>query len=918
VRRAASFIAAAVLAAALGGLAPDAVAEPVPTPEQFFGFKMGTAGELARYPKELEYFQLLARRTDRVRFEELGKTTLGHPYVLVTISSPANLRRLSRLVEINRRLADPRTTTDAEASRLVQEGRPFYLLYATIHSTEIGNGQAIVNIAHRLATASTPEVQEILDNTVLLLVPSQNPDGQYLVVDHWYKTKGTPLERVYPDLYHVYAGHDDNRDWFNFSLKETRLMVEKVQNAYKPVLTHDMHQQGTTGARIFVPPFAEPYDTNFHPLLAREHAEIGSALATALVSEGKEGVTWGEGYDLWAAARQYMVYHGQVRVLTEIASASLADPFVNPAGKETPLGPQEARANFPLPYRRSDWTLAQIVDYATTSVFAGLTHVAKYRTSWLDNFYKVHRDWVRWNGAPYAFVVPARQRDPLATYELLDILRTGEVEVHEARAPFTAGGRAYAQGSYVVKIAQPYGAFAKTLLEKQIYPDLRLYPGGPPRPPYDVTTQTLGDLFGVEVDPVAQPFEASLDLVRSLHPRPSPFPAAARWAYVFGPESNAGFMAVARLQKADLPVWRTSDAASLGGRALPPGTWIVPSGVEARRILVETARDTGLEVLAADDPIDVGAERLKPRTRIGLWRGVGNAAGGWLKLLFEQYGIAHAVVTAADFQGDLAARYDTIVLPGLTRDAIVKGLDPARYGAEWTGGAGIGEAGWKKLADWVRGGGTLVAIGESVETARELLDLPIAKALPESRRRRRPPAGTSESTARVDPAEIDRALKDTFSSAARLEETLRARVVEPDARFYGPGSLVQNEFDSHHPIGFGLPPVWPVFFESDQAYRLTPSFDVRAEVVARYPATGSLLASGWLLGEDLLRGQANVVAFRVGHGSVVTLASEVVFRNQPRATFKLLFNALYHGPSSPVTAAELRALAAPAAAGASQ
>jgi hypothetical protein len=889
----------------------------VPTPEQFFGFKMGTAGELARYPKELEYFQLLAKKSARVRFEELGKTTLGNPYVLVTISSPENLKRLNKLVEINRRLADPRGTTEAEAAKLVEEGRPFYLLYATIHSTEIGNSQSIVDIAHRLATSSSPAIKEILDNAVLLLVPSQNPDGQYLVIEHWYKTKGTPFNRIYPDLYHVYAGHDDNRDWFMFTQKETRLMVEKVQNAYKPVLTHDMHQQGPVNARIFVPPFDEPYDVNFHPILAQEQRQIGAALATTLVAEGKEGVTWaGEGYDLWAAARQYMVYHGQVRILTEIASANLADPFVNPAGKDKPLGPQEPRLNFPKPYSKSDWTLAQIVDYGTSAVFAGLTQVARYRTEWLSNFYKVHRDWTTWNGSPYAFVLPAKQRDPYATYHLLDILRTGAVEVQQATAPFTIDGTRYDAGSYVIKLAQPYGAFAKTMLEKQVYPDLRLFPGGPPKAPYDVTTQTLGYLLGVEVTPVAKPFEASLELVKTLQPRQTPVPEAAKWAYGFGPESNAGFVAAARLQKANVPIFRVAADVSTPSKSgdyalgLTAGTWLVPPTAEARRVLAEVAHDTGLQVFAANQAIPGPAFRLKPNTRIGLWRGVGNASGGWMKWLFEQYGFNHEVVKADDFTGDLAARYDTIVLPGgISKNTIVNGVDPTRLGPEWAWAAGVGDAGWQKLGQWVKNGGTLVAIGNSVETARELLNLPIAKVLPEARRRREAPggAGADERSANNRQPDANAVLKDAFSSPARLDATLRSRVIEPEALFYCPGSLLRNDFDVTHPVAFGLPASWPVFFESDQAYRLTPAFDLHPEVVARYPAQGPILASGWLLGEDLLRDQANVVAFRVGKGYVVTLASEVAFRSQPEATFKLVFNAIFHGPSTVTTTADLPA-----------
>ncbi|MGE5815930.1 MAG: M14 family zinc carboxypeptidase, partial [Acidobacteriota bacterium] len=546
------------------------------TPEQFFGFRIGTDGELARYPKVVEYLQHLAATTDRVKFEELGRTTMGNPYVLATISAPSNLARLNRLVEINRRLADPRGLSEAEAMKLAQEGRPFYLLYTTIHATEVGNMQALTEIVHRLATDSSQPTREILDNIVLLVVPSQNPDGQVMVIDHWYKTKGTKYNRVYPDLYHKYVGHDNNRDWFMFTQKETRLMVEKVQNAYKPQLTHDMHQQGSTDSRIFVPPFDDPYDPNIHPILAQEQAQIGLAMSSALVNEGKAGVAWLDRYDLWAPSRQYMVYHGQPRILTEIASANLADPFVNPAGADKPLGPQEARWNFPLPYRKADWHLRQIVDYGVTVAFAGMTHMAKYHTAWLENFYRVNADWAARKDPPFAFVVPATQRDPFETMELLGILRFGDVEVHRAKAPFTAGGQQYSAGSWVVKTAQPSGAFAKTMLEKQVYPDLRIFPGGPPKAPYDVTGQTLGMLMGVQVDKIDGPFEADLELLKTITPAPAPALPKAKWGYLVGPESNAAFLAVAQLQKAGAAVMRATQEFDNGGRRFSAGTWLVP------------------------------------------------------------------------------------------------------------------------------------------------------------------------------------------------------------------------------------------------------------------------------------------------------------------------------------------------------
>jgi hypothetical protein len=357
-----------------------------------------------------------------------------------------------------------------------------------------------------------------------------------------------------------------------------------------------------------------------------------------------------------------------------------------------------------------------------------------------------------------------------------------------------------------------------------------------------------------------------------------------------------------------VPVFRAAAGFESGGHAFAPGTWIVPSTADAGRVLRDVAPTAGIRVFGADAPARVEAFRLKPQTRIGLWRAPNNMPAGWTKWVFEQYGFNHREISAADFTQDLSSRYDAIVLPdGTSRATIVQGLDPKRNDAEWSWAYGVGDAGWKKLEAWVRAGGTLVAVGSAVETARDLLNLPVERVLPAPARGRgrgaAPPAAAR-------PEDATRALRDAFSSPAQLDAVLRERVIDPTSLFYCPGSLLQNEFNTAHPVAFGMPAVWPVFFESDQAYRLKPDFVTQAEVVARYPREGAILQSGWLLGEDLLRDQANVVSFRVGKGYVVTMGTQVDFRAQPRATFKLLFNAIFHGPSTHVSAAEVQRLSA--------
>jgi len=483
----------------------------VPSPRDVIGFTPGDDRKLASWAQIVDYFKRLERASNRVKFQELGKTTLGRPFVLAIISSPANLANLERFKEIQRKLADPRTfnSNDAEAEKLIAEGKTIVMITCGIHSTEVGGNLVSMNIAHRLASDDSPETREILERCIVLLVPSLNPDGNDIVKNWYDKTLGTPAEGTNPpELYHHYTGHDNNRDWYAFTQVETQLTVDKVHNVWHPQIVHDIHQQGETGSRFFLPPYVEPWEPNVPPIIQAGVNFMGSTMAWELAGEGKAGVVINGVYDAWTPARAYQHYHGGIRILSETASARIASPTTVPFDKLTPqvnVDPKVRSWNFPLVWPGGEWKLANIVDYMQAGAFALMRNAARYRERWLRDFYLVGKDAVREPrpGEPFAFLIaplspPTFWREQ-GLRALESILIRGAVEIKETGESFEADGKRYSAGTKIILMRQPYGRFAKTLLERQKYPDLREYPGGPPRRPYDVTAHTLPLLMGVNV-----------------------------------------------------------------------------------------------------------------------------------------------------------------------------------------------------------------------------------------------------------------------------------------------------------------------------------------------------------------------------------------------------------------------------------
>jgi hypothetical protein len=662
-------------------------AQTVPTPESHFGHPIGVDRELLDWDQVVSYFQALEKTSDKIRVKELGKTAEGRPFIAATISSAATLRHLDRYRAIQAKLADPRKTPPEEAEKLISEGKTVVLITCSIHATEVASTHSAVQFAYNLITEDKPKFRAILDNVIFVLVPSQNPDGVDIVTRWYRKTLGTPYEGTSPpELYHKYVGHDNNRDWYVFSQPETRHTISQLQNVWHPQIVYDVHQQGPFASRMFVPPWLNPVDPNIDAIITQECNWIGTGMAVDLAAAGKKGVVINALYDFWTPSRHYQAYHAGLRILSESASARLATPItVKPEQiQATGLGynPRERSWNYLEPWEGGTWRLHDIIDYQLIALESCLYQAATRRADLLRNFYEVGRRSVA-RSSPYAFVIPRAQLDPGSARKMLELLSFGAVEIEHASAAFDAGGKHYSEGSYVIRMQQPYSGYAKTLLERQQYPDLRLYPGGPPQRPYDVTAQTLPLLMGVVADTIDKPFTV-----------------ASRLATGFEFQLDAPRLGQGVLAASDVDSWREVNKIWAGGGRV----W----------------RDTASGNFHARRPASGSAIEMK-QPRIGLYKSYMPAMDeGWTRWLLENFGFAHRNVLNPEIEaGGLRQQFDVIVFPDQPALQISQGFEPGSMPPEYTGGLGAKAA--ANLKKFAEDGGTLVFLNHSTDYAIEAL-----------------------------------------------------------------------------------------------------------------------------------------------------------------------------------------------------
>lgn len=835
--------------------ASAALAAPaIKSPAEFFGFEIGADRKLADYDQALAYFKLLDEASPWIAVREIGTTALGKPMITVVLSTPANLEKLDYYVDLSRRLADPRKLAPAEAASLVKEARIVTMITASLHATEIGAMQMSLELAYDIAAGKSERLSKALEETILFVVP-MNPDGMQLVAEWYRKWLGTEYEGgSMPWLYHHYAGHDNNRDFFMLNLPETRAVFDLFFKGAVPQAVLDMHQMQSTGARLFLPPYYAPANNNVDPVVYRANNFVGAAMQLACEVRGLSGVISNAYFDAyWEGSSNGLAWwHNQIGLLSEAASVQVASPIhIEPGelrGDDVGFPRYEMGINFPNPWPGGWWRLRDIVDYDRVAAEAFVECCAANREQFLENYYRIGLKAVERGKTekPFAYVIPAGQRDPVTAARLVECLMRGGVEVHRAAKDFMIGDRLCRAGSFVVRLDQPYGRYAKDLLEKQEYPDTRPNDKAPLEKPYDVTGWTMPLQMGVGCDEIDEPFDAALEILAD-YPYPAGSFAEGAWGYALRPEINASYQAVNELLTKGLAV-RRLDAAG----AFPAGTFVVPASKGLAAAAPGIASRLHVDFIPlASEPAGPAHELRAARTALFKpW--IASMDEGWTRLLFDTYEVPYANVSNKDVTENKIKDFGVLVLPNIRPSIIKDGkIDDDEekrwfrpFPPEYRGG--IDKKGVENVKKFVEGGGTLICFGQSCGLAIETFELPVRNVL-------------------------DKVSSDNF---------------------YCPGSILEVSFKTDQPITYGMPAEGHLFFANSLAFATSvPYGKLDRSVLASY-TDKEPLASGWLTGGERLYRNAALVEYKVGAGRVVLFGFNPQYRCQSAGTYKLLLNAI--------------------------
>jgi len=902
--------------------APGLSQNKITTPKEHFGFNAGDDYHLANNTQYAEYLKKISLESDRVSIKGIGISAEGNPMYMAIITSPENQKKIDRFKEISRRLALAEGLSEKEALELAAEGRAVVWIDGGLHASEVLGSQQLIEMLYQMASRNDPETLRILDDVILLLV-CPNPDGMDLVAN-WYMKEKDPTKRStrgLPRLYQKYIGHDNNRDFYMITQPETEAVSRMLYREWFPQIIYNQHQSGPSGCVLFAPPFRDPFNYYFDPLVPLGIELVGTAMHSRFVAEGKPGATMRSGarYSTWwnGGLRTTVYFHNMIGILTETIG--------NPTPMEIPFLPQRLlpENDLPFPVQPQEWHFRQSIEYMITANRAILDLASKHREDFLMNIYRMGKNsidkgsrdhWTikpkriteieeaiqkdektqagsgRFRGYPKkyydmlfvpdkrdprGYILPSDQADFLTATKFVNALIKSGITIHAATRSFKINEKSYPEGSYIVKTAQAFRPHVLSMFEPQNHPDDIPYPGGPPIAPYDNAGWTLAFQMGVEFDRILDGFDGPFEKIENLAEPPAGKVTGGRNAvgFLLDHRVNDAFIAINRLLKNKEDIYWLKQAFQSGGKAYPQGTIFIAAKSTTASRLEKIAGEIGLNFEGIRTKPAGEAFKLRP-LRIGLWDSYGGSMdSGWVRWILEQFEFPFTVVYPPALDaGKLNSQFDVLIFvsraipsfrsEGASRFRSFAPPDPKTIPAEYRDQIGriTAEKTIPQLLQFIKDGGSVLTIGSSTDLAYHA-GLPIASALTE-----------------------------------KLDDGTERPL--PRGKLFVPGSVLRVLVDNTNPLAYGIPGELDVNFNNSPVFKLLPEASLKGVSPVAWFDNKDPLRSGWAWGKHHLNGGIAVIEAKMGKGKLFLFGPEITRRAQPHGTFKFLFNGIYYGGST--------------------
>jgi hypothetical protein len=913
-------------------LASAQVDARITTPKEQFGFDIGADYELANYEQFVGYMKKLAGESDRMKLVDIGLTAEGRHQYMAIITSPENQKNLEHYREISKQLALADGLSDDQAHALAHEGKAVIFMDFGIHSTETVPTQSINEQVYELLSQSDEETMRILNDDIILLCFA-NPDGLDKVAS-WYMREADPAKRSLeglPTLFNKYIGHDDARDMFMSNMPESANMNKVMWVDWFPQITHTHHEPGLAGYNgfvVFMPPFRDPFNYSFDPLIPVDVDALGAAMHGWLIARDMPGsaMKGASNYSTWwnGGMRTISYFHNSIGLLTEIVG--------NPTPMEIPLvlKRQLADGNEPMPIAPQAWHFRQpmayemqydraVYDYASRnretllydSYVMGKRQIERGSTdSWIvtpdsiaaaqaaadkEEGDKAQRAVIPGSGPeavqiipsaiyntvlhspetriPRGYILSADQPDYPTMVKFINVLLKNGIAVQKATAPFQVAGKSYPANSYIVKTAQSPLPFVLDMFEPQVYPNDFQYPGGPPIPPYDIAGWTLAYQMDLKFDPVPDNFTGPFTDVTDLQkPVPGSIEGPSNPAgYLISHRVNNSFILINRLLKNNADVYWLKTAPAADGEDLGTGAIWVPASPAAAQVLEAGAKELGITVHAVATAPTGAALKLKP-IRVGLYDQYGGLMpSGWTRWILETYEFPATIVRPQMLDaGNLKSQFDVLIF---TDGAAHFGSARGGFETHQPSPDSIPEQ-YRSWLGTITADKTIPQLKAFVEAGGSIVTI-----------------GSSTSMARLLGVPVDNYLTEMGPNG-------KPRPLSPE-KFYIPGSVMKVSINNNDPLAYGMPQTVDVDFDHSPVFRLDPDAQLKHAAPVAWFSGPRTLQSGWAWGQQYLDGGTAILDSSVGAGKVFVLGPEVAFRGQAQGTYKFLFNSLYYGSADP-------------------